>query len=1267
MSSNSNNNLQQQNLLMETENLTTPNTNSPTKLAQSNHKTQNLNLLNSKTLNNIYNNSNNHSSSTSTTTNTTTTNSSSSSSSSTTMSKKEHHHHHHHLHRDNDDEEDGSATATKRMKLSDSIDCLNTRIINDNHHTINENGDKLKQNELIAAAAAAAKEAQILPATIDTQATTSSISCTKVVQNSSNNNSSSLNAINNQSATATAAASATNGQATNNSMSIGNNSSSSSGNGANQNGTNHGSGAGSGGDIDESLYSRQLYVLGHDAMRRMQASNVLICGMNGLGVEIAKNVILAGVKSVTIYDDRQVSHDDLSTQYYLSERDIGKNRANACHTHLAELNTYVPLHVLPHDKPLTSDDLKHYQVVVLTQSNTDEQLKFGDFCHAHGIKFIVAETRGIFGQIFCDFGKQFEIVDVDGEQPLSAMISAINHDQQGIVTTLDEQRHGFEDDMVVTFSEVKGMSEVNGKEFKIKVYGPYTFGIGDTTSFSKYMRGGYVHQVKKPKLVDFKPITQAIKAPEVLIADFTKMDDNNTIHVAFHAYYEFEKRYARAPQPWNTDDATKFVQLANELNASHYQFESLSENALRLFSSTAVGQLTPINGVIGGTAAQEVMKACSGKFTPIYQYFYFDCRECLPEKPFEKLNTSLCTLSPATNPEDAKLMRYKAQVAIFGKEFQQKLAKSKYFLVGSGALGCEYLKNFAMMGMCTQSGQGKCIITDMDTIEKSNLNRQFLFRSHDVQKCKSTVAAAAAQHMNPDFNVVAHTNRVGQDTEDVYNDDFFEELDGVCNALDNIDARVYMDRRCVYYHKPLIESGTLGTKGNVQVVKPWLTESYSSTQDPPEKSIPICTLKNFPNAIEHTLQWARDMFEGVFTNPATAAMDFLKDPKAYVDRVLELPGTQPLEELQQVHKALVVDRPNSIQDCVRWARLHFQENYYNTIEQLLYNFPRDQLTSSGVPFWSGPKRCPHSLKFSVENPTHLDYVLTAANLKAEMYGIPQVRDRSKIVDMVHSVVVPEFKPKQGVKIHTNDSEAQNSINSGSVERNDLDALIKNLEANIGTLAHTKIQPIEFEKDDDSNLHMDFIVACSNLRAENYDITPADKHKSKLIAGRIIPAIATTTALIVGLDCIELYKLIQGHEKIELYKSSFVNLALPFFGLSEPMPPKKSKYYEVEFSLWSRFEVQGEMTLREFMNYFKEQKSLEITMLSQGVVMLYSFFMDKKKLAERLDMPLSKVVEMISKKEIPKHVRAIVLELCCNDTDGNDLEVPYVKYMLSRTN
>lgn len=77
-------------------------------------------------------------------------------------------------------------------------------------------------------------------------------------------------------------------------------------------------------EIDEGLYSRQLYVLGHDAMRRMASSDVLISGLGGLGVEIAKNVILGGVKSVTLHDDALCQIADLGSQFYLTEADIGK-------------------------------------------------------------------------------------------------------------------------------------------------------------------------------------------------------------------------------------------------------------------------------------------------------------------------------------------------------------------------------------------------------------------------------------------------------------------------------------------------------------------------------------------------------------------------------------------------------------------------------------------------------------------------------------------------------------------------------------------------------------------------------------------------------------------------------------------------------------------------------------------------------------------------------------------------------------------------------
>ena len=79
--------------------------------------------------------------------------------------------------------------------------------------------------------------------------------------------------------------------------------------------------------IDEALYSRQLYVLGHEAMGRMAGATVLIVGLKGLGVEIAKNVVLAGVKSVTLHDDAPVALSDLSAQFFLTEADVGKPRS----------------------------------------------------------------------------------------------------------------------------------------------------------------------------------------------------------------------------------------------------------------------------------------------------------------------------------------------------------------------------------------------------------------------------------------------------------------------------------------------------------------------------------------------------------------------------------------------------------------------------------------------------------------------------------------------------------------------------------------------------------------------------------------------------------------------------------------------------------------------------------------------------------------------------------------------------------------------------
>jgi ubiquitin-activating enzyme E1 len=200
------------------------------------------------------------------------------------------------------------------------------------------------------------------------------------------------------------------------------------------------------------------------------------------------------------------------------------------------------------------------------------------------------------------------------------------------------------------------------------------------------------------------------------------------------------------------------------------------------------------------------------------------------------------------------------------------------------------LKNWAMMGV---GCKGSVTVTDMDTIEKSNLNRQFLFRPKDVGSTKSSAASEAVMAMNPDMkdHIKSCVDRVGTDTENVFNEKFWAGLDVVTNALDNVEARRYVDRRCVYFRKPLLESGTLGTKGNTQVILPDMTESYSSSSDPPEKSIPMCTLTNFPNAIPHTIQWARDRFAALFFNPAEQVNMYLSNA-SFVEHTLKTGGNQ---------------------------------------------------------------------------------------------------------------------------------------------------------------------------------------------------------------------------------------------------------------------------------------------------------------------------------------------------------------------------------------
>lgn len=969
----------------------------------------------------------------------------------------------------------------------------------------------------------------------------------------------------------------------------------------------------SNGDIDESLYSRQLYVLGHEAMKRMGSSHILVVGMKGLGVEIAKNIALAGVKSLTLFDPKPATLADLSSQFFLHPSDVGKPRAEVTAPRVSELNPYTPVGVHPSADLVTNlEQLKSYQVVVLTETTMKDQLLISDFCHDNDIYVIVTDVFGLFGTIFTDFGKNFTCGDPTGENPLSGIVAGI--DEEGLVSALDETRHGLEDGDFVTFSEVEGMEALNdAAPRKITVKGPYNFTIGDVSGLGQYKRGGLYTQVKMPKIIDFQSLREQLKTPEHMMSDFAKFDRPQQLHIGFQSLHAFtEAHQGQLPRPHNDIDATEIMKIATSLAKNGNEQVELDEKIIRELSYQARGDLSPMAAFFGGLAAQEALKAVSGKFSPIKQWLYFDSLESLP--------TSVPRSEELCKPVNS---RYDGQIAVFGKEFQQKLNDLKIFLVGAGAIGCEMLKNWAMIGIAS-GGKGEIRVTDMDQIERSNLNRQFLFRPADVGKLKSDCAAQAVQAMNPELQgkIVTLRDRVGQDTEHIFSEAFWEPLDVITNALDNVDARTYVDRRCVFFRKPLLDSGTLGTKGNTQVVLPHLTESYSSSQDPPEQSFPMCTLRSFPNRIEHTIAWAKDLFHTYFVAPAEVANLYLTQP-GYVESALKQTGSEK-QTFVSIKEFLVTEKPNDFDDCIVWARKQFEQQYNNAIRQLLYNFPKDSTTSSGQPFWSGPKRAPDALSFDTKNPTHFSFIEAGANLHAFNYGIiAKGHSKEHYMNVLDDMTVPAFKPDPGVKIQASDNDEDPNSNAGSnSDEKELQNLVDSLPSP-KSLQGLKLVPVEFEKDDDTNFHIDFITAASNLRASNYKIALADRHKTKFIAGKIIPAIATTTALVTGLVVLELYKMVDGKDDIEQYKNGFVNLALPFFGFSEPIASGKIKYQgpngEVAIDkIWDRFEV-ANTTLQQFLNDFQNKHGLKVTMIASGVSLLYASFYPAAKNKDRLPM------------------------------------------------
>uniref|UniRef100_A0A671UIB1 Ubiquitin-like modifier-activating enzyme 6 n=1 Tax=Sparus aurata TaxID=8175 RepID=A0A671UIB1_SPAAU len=931
-------------------------------------------------------------------------------------------------------------------------------------------------------------------------------------------------------------------------------------------------------EIDDSLYSRQRYVLGDSAMHQMAQSSVFLSGMGGVGIEIAKNIVLAGVKAVTLHDTKQCETWDLGSNFFIRKEDVlsQRRRVEAVCPRVTELNPYV--HVDMSYSALDDNTdlsfLRKYQCVILTEARLSLQKRVNEFCHSQQppIRFIGCDAYGICVRVFCDFGDEFEVSDPTGEEPKEIFIQTITQDNPGVVTCMDNQPHGLQTGQSVVFREVNGMVELNSSVRQVSVLSPHSFAIGDTSPFQPYAHGGFFVLVKTPKT---KNITQfpAHQAPL-------------QIHAAMLALDTFQEQHGRLPNIRCLQDAEVLLKLTEEVNATLRNKVSTSVNAelVRCLSRTARGTLPPLAAAVGGLASQEVLKAITGKFAPLQQW------------------------------------------------------------VGCGAIGCEMLKNFALLGVGLAKSSGEVVcITDPDLIEKSNLNRQFLFRPHHIQKPKSTTAADATCDINPDLQVDAHLNKVCPATESIYSDSFYTRLNFVVTALDNVEARRYVDSRCVSNQRALLDSGTMGTKGHTEIIVPKLTESYNSHRDPPEEEIPFCTLKSFPSVIEHTIQWARDKFENAFVHKPSMYNSFWQTHNSAEGVLQRMQAGESLDGSFQVIK-LLSRRPSQWEQCIALARVKFEKYFKRKALQLLHSFPLDTRLKDGSLFWQSPKRPPAPFDFDLNDSMHFTFIVSTARLFAGIYNIPY---SEQVVSFSISMTDETAKKPDLVKMPISSEEEREAISQ--------------LEEAIATDNRLQMSPLQFEKDDDSNGHMDFVTSASALRARMYSIEPADRLKTKRIAGKIIPAIATATAAVAGLVALEMIKVVGAYE-FESFKNCFFNLAIPVVVLTEPAAVKRTLIRDdIYFTIWDCWTIFGheDFTLSDFMNAVREKYGIEPTMVVHGVKMLYVPVMPGH--SKRLKLTMHKLI----KPSVDRRYVDLTVSFAPEADGDDDLPGPPVRYYFSR--
>ncbi|KAL1747162.1 hypothetical protein HDZ31DRAFT_80644 [Schizophyllum fasciatum] len=443
--------------------------------------------------------------------------------------------------------------------------------------------------------------------------------------------------------------------------------------------------------------------------------------------------------------------------------------------------------------------------------------------------------------------------------------------------------------------------------------------------------------------------------------------------------------------------------------------------------------------------------------------------------------------------------------AILGDELHARLAETKVLLVGAGGIGCELLKNVVLTGF------GHITLLDLDTIDLSNLNRQFLFRKKDVKQSKALVAAAAAAPFNPRVRITPVHGNIKDPEFDL---EWFKGFDIILNALDNLDARRHVNKMCMAANLPLVESGTAGYLGQVQPILKDKTECFDCVPKPTPKTFPVCTIRSTPSQPIHCIVWSKTYLMGQLFGEDEDATGELDEAEQQGENAQEIATLRKeAQAFAAVRRAL--RDPSSKVDA---AKMAFEKVFNADIKNLL--IMSDMWRNRAPP-----------------TPLEFDEIMTG---RAPLPDVPPAANGVRSANGKHDGVgssATETQLQNGTK---GKNRAESSTTGGTATgaasaaklkdqrtltlKDNLELFVDSTNRLAARLQGGKEDTISFDKDDDDTL--DFVAAASNLRSFAYGIERKTRWEVKEMAGNIIPAIATTNAVISGLIVLQALQLLR---------------------------------------------------------------------------------------------------------------------------------------------